>query len=68
MMRDRLQGRANELDKFITKIASAMESPDTHPGAWTADLMHLAETIARDLITEVGEWSVLYTREVPDPG
>jgi hypothetical protein len=68
MMRDRLQGRANELDKFITKIASAVDNPDTNPGAWTADLMHLAETIARDLITEVGEWSVLYTREVPDPG
>ena len=67
-MRDRLQGHVDALDKFIAEMAGAQQHAATDIGAWSADLLRLTELIARDFMQEVGEWSVLYLRELPDPG
>lgn len=68
MMHRRLKGRVLALEQLATKILEARADSSADEGAWSAELLRLTETIARDLVAEVGEWSVLYTREVPDPG
>ncbi|WP_295886422.1 hypothetical protein [uncultured Thiohalocapsa sp.] len=35
-------------------------------GGWTLETLHAAERIASDTVQGVAEWSVLYSKEVPD--
>ena len=52
---------------LITRIAKAQQHHSTNPGAWSVEVLHLNERIARDLVQEVAEWSVLYAKEVVEP-
>jgi hypothetical protein len=44
-----------------------MQNLETNIGSWTPDALRLAEAIARDMVEEVAEWSVVYAKELPEP-
>jgi len=60
-------GRWAEADRLASRMATAQASPAADPAAWCLEVLHLTETIARDFVHEVAEWSVLYAKEVPEP-
>jgi hypothetical protein len=76
VMRVMLRGRAAAqpggsyalADALARRIATAQATPATDPGCWAHDALRLAERTATDFVQEAAEWSVLYAREVSDPG
>jgi hypothetical protein len=65
--RDELKGgRWAEADALASRIAHA--DPASDRGVWSLEVLRLTETIASDFVHEVTEWSVLYAKEVPEPG
>jgi hypothetical protein len=58
------QDRASALAKVIS---DETQSPATDLGSWTPEVLRLAEAIARDMIEEVSEWSVVYAKDVREP-
>jgi hypothetical protein len=61
-------GRRELIDALARRIAAAHNSPDTDPGSWSRDALRLTELVATDFVQEAAEWSVLYAKEVSDPG
>jgi len=62
------RGRYDLADALARRIASARQASDTDPGSWSHDALRLTERIANDFVQEAAEWSVLYAKEVSDPG
>jgi hypothetical protein len=60
-------GRLKEALCLSKRIESARQNPASDPGAWSIEVLRLSEAIARDLVQEVAEWSVLYSKEVVEP-
>ena len=60
-------GRLAEVNRLHTRIHSARDHPDTDPGSWTLESLHLSEKVANDFVQEVAEWSVLYAKELVEP-
>ena len=60
------QTRRAEACRLASRITTARADSATDPGAWSIEVLHLTEAIARDFVHEVAEWSVLYAKEVPD--
>lgn len=60
-------GRWGDADLLIRRIEQAQRLPDSDPGAWGTEALLFGELIARDFANEVGEWSVLYEKEILDP-
>lgn len=50
------------------RIALAKSDPSTDPGSWSHDTLRLTERVATDFVQEAAEWSVLYAKELSDPG
>ena len=61
-------GRWALADALAHRIATAQTTPATDPGSWAHDTLRLTERTATDFVQEAAEWSVLYAREVSDPG
>jgi hypothetical protein len=61
-------GRWQEATALAAHIAEARKHTDTDPAAWSHDALRLAERTAGDFVQEVAEWSVLYAKEVAEPG
>jgi hypothetical protein len=61
-------GRWQEATALAARIAAARAHADTDPAAWSHDALRLAERTAGDFVQEVAEWSVLYAKEVAEPG
>lgn len=61
-------GRWQEAAALAARIAAAREHGDSDPATWSHDALRLAERTAGDFVQEVAEWSVLYAKEVSDPG
>jgi len=63
-------GRIVEAARLKDRVKAAAESPaaDTNLGSWCHDVLRLTERVATDFVHEAAEWSVLYTKEVNDPG
>jgi hypothetical protein len=61
-------GRWQEATDLAARIAAARAHGDTDPAAWSHDALRLAERTAGDFVQEVAEWSVLYAKEVAEPG
>lgn len=61
-------GRWSLADTLARRIATAQAAPATDPGSWAHDTLRLAERTATDFVQEAAEWSVLYAREVSEPG
>ena len=53
------------LDELADRIGRARALPDD-PGSWSITVLHSAEEIARELVEEVAEWSVLYAKEMAE--
>jgi len=61
-------GRWELADTVARRIITARDAPETDPGSWNHDTLRLTERVAGDFVQEAAEWSVLYAREVSDPG
>jgi hypothetical protein len=61
-------GRWQEARDLAARIATARDDGETDPAAWSHDALRLAERTAGDFVQEVAEWSVLYAKEVAEPG
>jgi hypothetical protein len=68
-----LKGRASDpagshRDR-VTKLIERMDSfrPPDDPGAWTDEALAVVENVAEEFNSEVSDWSVLYTKVVPEP-
>lgn len=62
-----LSNHSRDAAQLRQRIERARANPDTDPGAWILPALSLAERCAHDLIEEVGEWSVLYAKEISEP-
>lgn len=54
-------------DRLLERITRAAASAGADPGSWAPEVLRYAESVADTFIQEVAEWSVLYTKEVPEP-
>lgn len=61
-------GRWQQVDSLVHQIRLARSDPETDPGSWSHDVLRLTERVAKDFVHEAAEWSVLYAKEVADPG
>jgi len=61
-------GRRAQVDALIGAVERAVADPATDPGSWTHDALRFAERLATDFVQEAAEWSVLYAKEVSEPG
>lgn len=52
---------------LAAEIVTARAAPADDPGAFSADVLRLAEHCARDLVEEVADWSVIYGNVVREP-
>lgn len=66
--RDGVSGRFGEVDRLLARIDQAGADADTDPRAWSLNALQLIEDIAADFAQEVADWSVLYAKELPEPG
>lgn len=55
-------------DDLSVQIDAAQSDPSTDIGSWSHNTLRLTERVATDFVHEVAEWSVLYAKEVNDPG
>ncbi|MBK8247192.1 MAG: hypothetical protein IPK85_07355 [Gemmatimonadetes bacterium] len=60
-------GRLLAAEQLNERMTFATAHPDSDPGSWVAEVLRQTETVARDMAEEVGEWSVLYAKELPEP-
>ncbi len=61
-------GRFGVADDLARQIEAGAASPATDVGSWSHDVLRMSERVAMDFVQEAAEWSVLYAREVSDPG
>lgn len=61
-------GQYEALDTLIQDISDHRQMPQSDPGAWTRDALLQTETVADYFAQEVADWSVLYAKEITDPG
>ena len=59
------KGRFAQADRLAKRIQS---DSATDPGTWSHEVLSLTERIATDFVQEAAEWSVLYAKEVSEPG
>ena len=59
-------GHWGEADALLRRIAVSKQNESTNVAAWSADVLRLTEGIADDLAREASDWSVLYTKEIPE--
>ncbi|WP_295888800.1 hypothetical protein [uncultured Thiohalocapsa sp.] len=59
-------GRHAGVTRLAARAANCRAAADDDIGGWTLETLHAAERIAGDTVQEVAEWSVLYSKEVPD--
>ena len=60
-------GRWALADTLAKRIA-AQQADESNLGSWSLDALRLTERVATDFVQEAAEWSVLYAKEVSDPG
>mgnify|MGYP002777217597 CR=1 FL=1 len=61
------EGRLRQVHQLHQRIGSEQSGPD-NPGSHAHEALRLAERVAEELIQEATEWSVLYAKELGDPG
>jgi len=59
-----LQRSAERGRALADEIASEAANPDTAAGSWTPEVLDHVERIARHMVEEVSEWSVVYAKEL----
>lgn len=61
-------GRWELVDTLARRHAASVADPATDPGGWSHEALCLTERVAGDFVQEAAEWSVLYAKEVVEPG
>lgn len=61
-------GRQHLADTVAQRILADSPNSTEDQGCWSLDVLHLTERITKDFVQEAAEWSVLYAKEVSDPG
>ena len=61
-------GRWELADTLVQRLDTLAQSPATDPGSAAHEVLRLTERVANDFVQEAAEWSVLYAKEVSDPG
>lgn len=56
-----------EIRGLHTRIHSARQQPDSTPGHWILESLHVSENVTNDFLQEVAEWFVLYEKELLEP-
>lgn len=59
-------GRWQHADHLLTSMDHV--DPAEDPAAWSLDALRLTESTAKLFVQEAAEWSVLYAKELPEPG
>lgn len=61
-------GRWLECGKLLGRIHTFQDGTETpgNPGSWSHDVLRLTENITRDFTRETAEWTVLYSKELPE--
>jgi len=67
VMQRLLQRDGQRAKALAESIAQQTQNPDTDLGSWTPDVLRIAEAIAREMVEEVAEWSVVYAKELAEP-
>lgn len=62
-----LEGKAERAAALNRIIEQESQSPETNLGSWAPDVLRLGEAIARDMVEEVAEWSVVYAKDLAEP-
>jgi hypothetical protein len=60
--------RWDQADSLLNRMRLAKKDPHTDIGSWTHDALRFTERLAEDFANETAEWSVLYSKELPDQG
>jgi hypothetical protein len=55
-------GRWQNADCLLHRKAATEADPVNNPGAWSLDALRLTESVAKDFVQGVAEWSVLYAK------
>lgn len=66
--KDGAGGRLAQAGTLIAAMEQAAANPATDPGSWSHDALRFTERLATDFVQEAAEWSVLYAKEVSEPG
>ncbi|MBL9183838.1 MAG: hypothetical protein JNN17_16985 [Verrucomicrobiaceae bacterium] len=61
-------GRYAQADGLALSIAEQSSNPATEVGSWSHDVLRFTEHLATDFVQEAAEWSVVYAKEVSEPG
>ncbi|HMO64858.1 MAG TPA: hypothetical protein PKE47_06500, partial [Verrucomicrobiota bacterium] len=61
-------GRWKEADTLALRLEDLARAPATDPGCASHEVLRLTERVAADFVQEAAEWSVLYAKEVSEPG
>lgn len=61
-------GRYAQADNLALSIAKESAVPATDLGSWSHDVLRFTEHLATDFVQEAAEWSVVYAKEVSEPG
>lgn len=61
-------GRLGQAQTLSETIRNSKVAAGTDPGSWTHDALRFTERLATDFVQEAAEWSVLYAKDVSEPG
>ncbi|MDP1564278.1 MAG: hypothetical protein Q8M16_23110 [Pirellulaceae bacterium] len=61
-------GRWKQINTLVEEIGRAQSDRETDLGSWSHPVLRITERVASDFVHEAAEWSVLYAKEVADPG
>ena len=61
-------GRYAQADHLARSITNLAADPATDLGSWSHDVLRFTEHLATDFVQEAAEWSVVYAKEVSEPG
>ncbi|MCA9200395.1 MAG: hypothetical protein KDA87_22800, partial [Planctomycetales bacterium] len=67
VMQALLDDKAKRAQSLADTITAQQNDAAANLGSWSSDVIRLGESIAREMVEEVSEWSVVYTKELQKP-
>jgi hypothetical protein len=67
VMQRLLQRDNQRAQALVDSITQQAQDPEINLGSWTPDVLRIAEAVAREMVEEVAEWSVVYAKELAEP-
>ncbi len=66
VMMDMLQARRKQIEATLAELQVMRANPASDCGSATLEALQVVEAITDDMISEVTEWRMLYTKELPE--